>query len=109
MGGLFAAWLAEVGIVTWRDLTNKTPGHTIKGLPLPADYLATILIFGGLGLIPKDNPGAARAASLAGWAFVLATFLNVAPTIINPTNPKVANTSASTTSGATVSTTGGSQ
>ena len=112
MGGLFAAWLAEVGIVTWRDLTNKTPGHTIKGLPIPADYLATILIFGGLGLVPKDNPGAARAASLAGWAFVLATLLNVAPSIINPTSTKATsstNTSTASTSSATITSTGGSK
>jgi hypothetical protein len=94
MGGLFAAWLAEVAIVTWRDLTGKAPGHTVKGLPIPSDYLATILIFGGLGLVPKDNPGAARAATLAGWAYVLATLLNVAPAIVNPTNPKTTQQTA---------------
>ena len=45
--GLFAAWIAEVAIVTWRDLSGKDPSHTVKGFPLPADYLATIVIFGG--------------------------------------------------------------
>ena len=107
--GLFAAWIAEVAIVTWRDLSGKDPSHTVKGFPLPADYLATIVIFGGLGLVPKDNVGAYRAASLAGWAFVLATLLNVAPSIINPTSSKSTSTSASTPASATITPTGGSK
>ena len=105
--GLFAAWIAEVAIVTWRDLSGKDPSHTVKGFPLPADYLATIVIFGGLGLVPKDNVGAYRAASLAGWAFVLATLLNVAPSIINPTSTKTASTTS--TPSATITPTGGSK
>lgn len=102
MGGLFLAWLTEVGLITYRDLTGKAPNHTIEGLPLPADYLATFIIFGALGFVPKDNPGASRTAALIGWAFVLATYLNVAPSIVNPTNTKVSSPSSTSTS-ATIS------
>ncbi len=100
--GVFSAWLAEVVIITWRDLTGKAPNHTVAGLPIPADYLATFVIFGALGLVPKDNVGASRAATLAAWAYVVATYLNVAPSIVNPTNTKATTsnqTSAPTTIG----------
>jgi hypothetical protein len=98
MGALLAAWVAEIAIITWRDLTGKAPNHTIKGMPLPADYLATFIVFGGLGFVPKDNVGASRTAALVGWAYVVATLLNVAPAIINPTSTKNTSTASSTTS-----------
>ncbi|MDE1882000.1 MAG: hypothetical protein KGI89_15810, partial [Euryarchaeota archaeon] len=85
MGGILLAWLAEVSIITWRDLTGKAPNHTVAGFPLPADYLATFLVYGTLGLVPRDNVGASRAATLTAWAFVIATYLNVAPSMLNPT------------------------
>ena len=104
MGGLFLAWIVEVGIITWRDVSGKVPNHTINGLPLPADYLASFLIFGALGFAPKDNVGASRAAALTGWAFVVATYLNIAPTIINPTNTKGVTSASSTPTGKTAPT-----
>lgn len=97
--GVLAAWLAEIGIITWRDLTKKTPNHTINGLPLPADYLATFLVFGMLALVPKDS-GGAKPAALAAWAFVIATYLNALPTALNPSG---APTSSGTTSSTSVS------
>jgi len=100
--GLFAAWLVEVGIITWRDLSGKAPNHTVEGLPLPADYLATFIVFGGLGLVGKDNPAAHRTAALVGWAYVIATYLNVAPTILNPTSTKAVSTTTSAPAGATI-------
>lgn len=93
---MLLAWVCEAAIITWRDLTKKAPGHTIKGLPLPADYLASFIIFGALGFVPKSNVGASRTAALVGWAYVVATYLNVAPAMINPTNTKVPTTTAST-------------
>ena len=60
--GVLSAWLVEIGLITWRDLTGKDPTHTINGFPLPADYLATFLVFGSLGLVPKDSP-ASKAAT----------------------------------------------
>ena len=103
MGGLFLAWLAEVGIITWRDVTGKVPNHSINGLPLPADYLASFLIFGALGFVPKDNPAASRTAALIGWGYVVATYLNVAPKIVNPTNTKGVTPTTSTPPTATPS------
>ena len=89
--GVLAAWLAEIGIITWRDLTGKAgPNHTINGFPLPADYLATFMVFGALGLVPKDSP-ASGAATLAAWAFVVATYMNALPGVLNPTGAPVAS------------------
>ena len=45
MGAVFAAFLAEVGIITYRDISGNDPAHKIAGLPLPADYLAAIALF----------------------------------------------------------------
>jgi hypothetical protein len=94
--GLLLAWLVETGLITWRDLTGKAKNHTVAGLPIPADYIATFVIFGALGFVPKDNVGASRTAALVGWAYVVATYLNVAPALINPTG-KTASTSAAST------------
>ena len=108
--GILAAWLVEVGLITWRDITKKAPNHTIAGLPLPADYLATFIIFGTLGLVPKDSVGAHRAATLAAWGYVIATYLNVAPALINPTGPPANNgatSSKTSTQSPTTSTTVG--
>jgi hypothetical protein len=93
MGAVMLAWIVEVGIITWRDLTGKSPNHTVAGLPLPADYLATFLIFGVLGFVPKSNAGASRTAGLVAWAYVVATYMNVAPQMINPTKTTNASTS----------------
>ncbi len=102
MGGILLAWLTEAGLITWRDLTGKAPGHTIAGFPLPADYLATFVVFGTLGMVPKSNVGASRAATLAAWAFVLATYMNALPTVLNPSGtPRATGTAANPTSRAT--------
>jgi hypothetical protein len=105
MGAVLFAWLVEVGIITWRDLTGKAPGNTVNGLPLPADYLATFIIFGALGFVPKDNVGASRAAATAAWAFVVATYLNVAPSIVNPTGTQATTAQSSANSSTSSSTT----
>jgi hypothetical protein len=109
MGGMLLAFLAEVSIITYRDLagnaTAKT-NHTIVSLPLPADYLAAIIIFGALGAVPKGS-SASTATTLFGWGIVTATYLNLwnpdapfhigkttstaAPTQSQPTQGKAAN------------------
>jgi hypothetical protein len=66
--GLFAAALVESAIVTWRDVsTNKVP-------PPPSDFVAVAIIYGGLSLLPDSG---SSFASLVGWGFVAATFLNL--------------------------------
>jgi hypothetical protein len=99
--GILLAWAVEMGLITWRDLTGKDPTHVINGFPLPADYLATFLVFGTLGLVPKSNAGASKAATLAAWAFVIATYVNALPTALNPTAPPKGGASAAGTTAAT--------
>lgn len=99
MGGLLLAFLAEIGLITYRDLAGSATqkqGHTIVGLPLPADYLAACAIFGALGLVPKDS-GAAKVATILGWGFVLATATKLTPALLNPSAQPVAGSSATTT------------
>ncbi len=92
------AWMTEIGLITWRDLTGKKPNHTVAGFPIPADYVATFLVFGVLGLVPKDNQGASRAAALAAWAYVIATYMNALPAAANPSGtPKGTSQSTPTT------------
>ncbi len=100
MGAVLAAWLVEVGLITYRDL--KSGGSTIAGLPIPADYLATMVVYGGLGLVPKSSPGAARFAAVLAWAYVLATALNLNPIEkAGKGGVKATGTPASTTGGKT--------
>ena len=99
--GVLTAWLAEIAIITWRDLNGKQPDHTINGFPLPADYLATFMVFGTLGLVGKGNPGASRAASLAGWAYVVATLVNALPAALDPSGSTTKATGTTGTSGST--------
>jgi hypothetical protein len=77
MTGLFSAFLFEVGLITYRATTQK---QVVKGktsplpAPLPSLYTSAILVYGGLGLLPKSL---APVPSLVGWGFVVATFINL--------------------------------
>lgn len=97
MTGLFAAFLAEVGIITYRDLAGKDPSHTIAGLPIPADYLAAVALYGALGLLAGTSEGARLPASLLGWGFVIATAMNLTPAALNPTSTKTKTTKGTVT------------
>lgn len=106
MGGLMLAFLAEVGIITYRDIAgseaNRT-AHTVAGLPLPADYMAAILAYGVLGAVPPSS-GAYKVSSLLGWGIVLATLMNVLPGTPKggasaPAPTATTTTKASTTTG----------
>ena len=88
MYGVLSAFLAELALITYRDIGGteaQKAGHTINGLPLPADYLAACALFGALGLVPKGG-GAAKAAGLLAWGFVIATALNLTPAELNPSS-----------------------
>lgn len=81
MNGFMGAFLVEVGIITYRAITQ---GQTVsrKGklstaplsAPLPSTYTSAILVYGMLGLLPRSL---APVPALVGWGFVVATFLNV--------------------------------
>jgi len=79
--GLFGAFLFEVGLITYRTVTQggvvtrKAQQSTAPlPAPLPSVYTSAILIYGGLGLLPKSL---APLPALLGWGLVVATFLNV--------------------------------
>lgn len=66
MRGLLLAALVEAGLITWRDLSKD------KIVPLPSDYVAVVIFYGGLSLLPESASG---FAGVLGWGMVLATFL----------------------------------
>lgn len=74
MKGLLLAALAEAGLITWRDLS------TDKIVPLPSDYVAVVIFYGGLGLLPESASG---FTTLLGWGMVVATFMG----LFDPTHP----------------------
>lgn len=73
-GPLLAAALVETGIVTWRDVSGQQ-GHVVDGLPLPADYVAVVILYGALSFLADAGPGARTVANLVGWGYVVATLL----------------------------------
>lgn len=70
--GIFLAWLAGLGLMTWRELEQ------VRRPPPPGRYLAASGLYAALGLI-AEYPPAAPAAALAAWGFDLAIFLQVLP------------------------------
>jgi len=91
---LFAAWMSEVGLITYRIVSKGRPvaagGYKI---PWPADYVATFIVFGPLSLLGELRGGWDRVAALAGWGFVVATVLN----LVDPTEGVAAGKASGTT------------
>lgn len=76
MNGLFAAWVAETVLISWRSFTqNRRP-------PLPSEMVAAFVVFGTLGLI-ADNPTARPPAVALGWGLVIATAFRLGPADFN--------------------------
>lgn len=75
MKGLISAFLAEVALISWRNLHNQ------KSLPPPSQFTAAAIIFGLLGLLPEG--AASQGGGVFGWALVGATALN----LWNPQTP----------------------
>ena len=80
MGAVLTAWLAEVGIITYRAVKlNASQGAgTLAGLPLPSEYAATFLYYGGLSLVSPSS-GASQVVGALAWGMTIATFLNLYP------------------------------
>ena len=77
MAGLFGAFLFEVGLITYRGVTQggtKVPTAAPLHAPLPSTYTSAFVVYGVLSLLPKSL---APIPALLGWGFVIATFLNV--------------------------------
>lgn len=72
--GLYSAWLTEVVLLTYRATRKGANAGTVSvPLPLPAQYAATFIVFGALGLIPGEGQ---KVAGVVGWGLVVATLLN---------------------------------
>lgn len=89
--GIVTAWAVEVAIVTYRDIKgislvsgkNGQPEQQknsatskVAGLPLPADYLATFIVFGALSMVPQGHP-ASKVATYVAWGLVVASFMGL--------------------------------
>lgn len=74
MGSLAAAWLTEVVLISYRAVKRTGQGTGQVPLPLPSFYAATFIVFGGLAMLPQQAKG---FASITGWGFVVATFMNL--------------------------------
>jgi hypothetical protein len=72
MGGVMLAWMAEVGIITFRN-TRSGSKQNIGGLPLPSVYLSSVVVYGALGVLGRSQ---AQVANLAAWGLTLATYMN---------------------------------
>ena len=64
---MLAPWLAEILIITVRDLSTAP-----RRLPLPSELLSTFVVFGALSVI-ASNETARRPATAIAWGLVLAT------------------------------------
>lgn len=89
MSGVGFAWAAEGAFITYRAYSDK---RTVVGLPVPGDYLATFLVFGGLAAI-SSAPRARTLATVVAFGIVAATALNVIdPTFVKKANAKLLGT-----------------
>ena len=77
MNSILNAWIAEILIITYRGIRqSKFKNNPLPGFALPSEYVATIIVFGALSLVPNDSEWS-RAAGAVGWGLVLATTLNL--------------------------------
>lgn len=77
MTGLFGAFMFEIGLITYRGVTQgatKVPNSAPLHAPLPSNYTSAIFVYSALALLPK---ALAPIPALVGWGFVVATFLNI--------------------------------
>ena len=76
MNTLTLAWIAEAALITYRAVgRGQASDNPVAHLPLPSEYVGTVIVFGTLGLIP--GPNGQRVAGLIGWGLVIATALNL--------------------------------
>ena len=70
--GLVSAWLAGMGIITWRFVAKQHQP------PIPGTLLSASGLFALLALLAESEAAAPAAVTLA-WAFDLAALLNILP------------------------------
>lgn len=89
-GGLTAAWLFGMGLITWRYVAKQHQP------PIPGSMLAASGLFALLALVAEYQP-AAGAAAAAAWGFDLAALLGLFPeSVAGPTGKTTAAEAAPT-------------
>lgn len=94
MNTIVSAWIVEAALITYRGAKGGSlKNNPVPGLALPSQYVATVIVFGGLSLFPSSSD-AGKVAGALGWGLVAATFLNLwnpggkvaaaAPPVITP-------------------------
>lgn len=82
---VLAPFLAELAIISYRDLTTGLPvpggaassavgqpgAANIKAPPLPSELLSAVIVFGAFSFIPND-----MIRNLLGWGIVIATLIS---------------------------------
>lgn len=77
MNTVVSAWIVEAALITYRGARKGDfKNNPVPGLAMPSQYAATVLVFGGLSLVPSSSD-AGRVAAALGWGLVAATFLNL--------------------------------
>jgi hypothetical protein len=92
---LLFPWLAEIGLITYRDMKAE------KRPPLPSELVSVFVVFGAFTLVSKASPG---IASALGWGIVLATGMQVFGAINSSAIAKATGDSASAKPGSSSAT-----
>lgn len=78
MSGVIAPWMVALALVTYRAVAGKTANNPpLKGAPMPVEYVSANVVFAALGVVDHVSPQAGTVASLIGWGFDAAIFLNL--------------------------------
>ena len=85
MSGIMISWFVELGLITMNSLTHpieeggakfaNSANQGGKHLPLPADLIASAIVWGGLGILGQWQK-ATTLAVLIGVGLNVATFLS---------------------------------
>ena len=79
MTGLLSAFAAQVILITWRGASAgqlKSKDLPVPGMPVPANYVGAMIIYGILAALPGQAKG---PAAVLGWGLVVANGLNIIP------------------------------
>lgn len=75
MANMIYPAIAETGLIIARDVMNgNSKNLPIPYLPVPAQLMAVIVVYGTLAVLPDRFD---TIAALLGWGFVTATALNL--------------------------------
>lgn len=83
MSGVLAPWVVAIALVTYRSVAGQgIPDKPLgTALPLPSEYVSTVVVFGTLGVLDSAAPQGSTLWGLIGWGFDLAIFLRLFGTL----------------------------